>query len=151
MDQLRPQLIFSAHSHHSAYTQLEGSEMVKMTDKFLMAHKHPSRQWALEGVPFLGYTAKPKSEITADDTLQLQTSATITLQFDKGSRTVHEITVPTCSYRMGTPHPGFGAFHLCKNKLSVTICARREALKFVDLFQIRMEPWSTPCSGCRPD
>ncbi|XP_021956458.1 cell division control protein 1 isoform X2 [Folsomia candida] len=115
LDQLRPQLIFSAHSHHSAYTQLEGSEMVKMTDKFLMAHKHPSRQWALEGVPFLGYTAKPKSEITADDTLQLQTSATITLQFDKGSRTVHEITVPTCSYRMGTPHPGFGAFHLYKN------------------------------------
>jgi hypothetical protein len=84
-----------------------------------MAHKHPSKQWTLKSMKIPGFNKKNNQkdvDETNPESLRLQTSSTITLQLpaDKINKIIHEISVPTCSYRMGVPHTGFGAFNLCK-------------------------------------
>jgi len=127
MEKLRPHVIFTAHSHFSTYTRLQESEVVQRTDDFLMAHKHESQQWTLNRIPFLfNRNSNTNTQNNPDEESLLQTSAKITLNLhlDKlnginiasdGSRLVHEISIPTCSYRMGVPHVGYGAFNLYKN------------------------------------
>jgi len=99
-------VIFAAHTHESALLEFrKGSEnALHVTHKFLLNHKSPSRSsWF--------FNSEESNE-------PLSSSSGIRLQLQKvgeGDRdVVHEIHVPTCSYRMGTPDIGFGAFHLCK-------------------------------------
>lgn len=41
-------------------------------------------------------------------------SRSVRLDFTKSYSDIHEIIVPTCSYRMGVDNMGYGAMELCK-------------------------------------
>jgi len=42
------------------------------------------------------------------DVINLTGSSTLTIDFNDSSK-LYEITIPTCSYRMGVPQMGYGA------------------------------------------
>jgi hypothetical protein len=60
------------------------------------------------------------------DVINLVGSSTLTIDINDSSK-LYEITIPTCSYRMGVPQMGFGAAVVGK----CSLCIR---LKFVSLF-----------------
>lgn len=121
---MKPHLIFSAHSHHSSYIQVEDAKLKRSSKNgFLLAANHPSFQYSYANkLPFFkgqGHDHSYGIDELDKETILLETSASITIQLNAigEGKNVHEIAVPTCSYRMGVPHSGFGAFHLCKFRL----------------------------------
>ncbi|ODN06165.1 Metallophosphoesterase 1 [Orchesella cincta] len=95
----RPNLIISAHSHSSAYmryTPGTSNQSPRIIHDFLL----PSRK----GTNKLDH-----------DHEDLYTKSPFTLDLKSVSSELHEILVPTCSYRMGVSNMGYGAMELYRD------------------------------------
>ena len=98
-------VIFTAHTHNSAYLRLKNKadyHALHVTHKFLMPHHKAAPP---------GWFSNPgNAEEESHDVL----SDISTIRLELSKDIVHEIHVPTCSYRMGTTNMGFGTFNLCQ-------------------------------------
>ncbi|XP_046391754.1 metallophosphoesterase 1 homolog [Ischnura elegans] len=91
--QLHPQLIFSAHDHKSFHFDAD----IDVRSGKIVGHY---RVFPLGGSEVALKTAAAK---------KAQGKSVSSWMFYLGDSIVHEIMVPTCSYRMGVPYMGFGA------------------------------------------
>ncbi|KAG8228021.1 hypothetical protein J437_LFUL003656 [Ladona fulva] len=93
LSQLRPHLIFSAHDHKSFHFDAD----VDVKSGRIVGHYHV---FPLGGSDVALKTAAAR---------KAQGKTSFSWMFYLGDSIVHEIMVPTCSYRMGVPYMGFGA------------------------------------------
>jgi len=111
LENMSPALVLSGDSHRSTYYQLgspkkmfngktDSSRRLKVYKNFLVPGV---RNYTFETGMFDG------SVKFREESLRLQ----LRLTNDTPGRLTHEITVPTCSYRMGVPNMGYGYLEIC--------------------------------------
>jgi len=116
IDETGPSLIVTGHDHRSTYFRYnEKEDRYRASDviaNFLMSMSSSYNHLPQEhgGGRFFRDFSQTTSG-PAKNTL---------FRFDLGStqnktKDVHEIMVPTCSYRMGVTHMGYGAMQICKH------------------------------------
>jgi hypothetical protein len=106
LEAFEPDLIISAHSHQSSYLRMVAGQK---------SFKHIIRDFLLPGKSHDIKSATEPSMVNQDQLLLAQTSLKLDLKPSGPGRYIHEIMVPTCSYRMGVPDMGYGAMQIYRN------------------------------------
>lgn len=106
LENFHPDLIVSAHSHQSAMIRLatvgKNEKKVHIVHDFLMPNRVAS------------ITSESGPDLSNHE-YQQHYAQSFRLQLKNPSNAdIHEIIVPTCSYRMGVENMGYGALELCK-------------------------------------
>lgn len=101
IENFQPNLIFSAHSHKSSYLR-----HIARSEKRMV---HIIHDFLLPGMSHIS-SSDPDNHLPE----HLYKESSIKLNLKTTERDLHEIQVPTCSYRMGVPNMGYGVMQLCK-------------------------------------
>ena len=106
MNKLKPSLIFGAHDHVSSYYRLNYGTQNSI---------HTSlRKNFLSPVDASRVTSSSSGDAPTAASDSIFQYFQMNIMEAKKDKSIHEIDLPTCSYRMGVSAMGFGELNVCK-------------------------------------